>query len=912
MVQSRTAFGTTSQSLMPTAYFSGTPSSFTTGGDNSTSLSGSSSLSSSLVSLHSTPPGASFLSNGPPSHIFSSLTQPLPTTSRCSLWLKLRICPSCLTPTSSTNTSQLPSAIISSTSSAPLTATSTVDGTSTEDGTEKNDAGNLTIQCPFYSQACPYAHPSPNVRVDAGYVTVCYDFIKRKNCKHSCCKYYHPPAHQIEAVLKRGDEQKKLLERQQRLLDTKRCTLPSTLTLCKPFTFDPQVSTYLTMQPPSQPGSAFPNLSQAVCGSGLPWSPTNPLQPSSVYGTYLTAGQSLPATLNPMAALSTQFASVSDPNTSALFAAAAALQQQQQTVVTPTLISVSPTAKSSLLNGTGILDSCTTGHQSLNTSSRSTQLPSVSTNGHHLGLPPRVVTGSEILPSFQSQIRQTQQIIAAAIQVATQSRGLVSSANARATTAAVLLPPGTATAAFEVGSMPTLPTSSSSIGNLTSQPLPSSGAALASASANHEVPTMANTPLTKVVRAGMKREAVSVSSDACGVGLDLHSWYPSKRFNCAVTYPSESAGESELVDGSNGMYNGNGSHAGSDEQRSESELQTTCSECPVTLTPGLPFSTSYCGTYQAPHLTTSGMSGMLNPVNLYGLPFSTGQAMASSYLPAQQLAYPSIYQTQGTPDNSNSLATLALNNWLAQHSQAHQLLHTQVPVSTQTQSNPALMAAFTALHQQQQQASPELAANSQSIPFAFQQQQQQQQQQQALILSLFLRAQQSQLAAAQMAAAAQASGVGGLLHTNSSSRPSVVGPLTNSCILDSAYSLPGTLGGLSTNPYAPAIPCVQNPITNVAYINDKGHLLETLPICRDFKAGKCHRNADCRYVHLVDENVEVNQGRVIVCRDAAKGRCTRVPCKYYHVPLLAISANRSLALNSVLATATVSSVSQGQ
>ncbi|KAF7233796.1 Muscleblind protein 3 [Paragonimus skrjabini miyazakii] len=728
----------------------------------------------------------------------------------------------------------------------------------------------------------------------------------RKNCKHSCCKYYHPPAHQIEAVLKRGDEQKKLLERQQRLLDTK-------------------VSTYLTMQPPSQSGNAFPNLSQAVCGSGLPWPPTNPLQPASVYGTYLTGGQTLPATLNPITALSTQFASVSDPNTSALFAAAAALQQQQQqTIVTPTLISVSPTARSSLVNGTGILDSCTTGHQSLNASSRSTQLPNVSTNGHHLGLPPRVVTGSEyhplpppssglvhqILPSFQSQIRQTQQIIAAAIQVAMQSRDLVSSANVRTTTAAVLLPPGTATAAFEVGSMPTLPTSSFSTGNLTSQPPSSSGAALASSSTNHEVPTMVNTTLTKVVRAGMKREAVSVSSDACGVGLDLHSWYPSKRFNCAVTYPSESVGESELVDGSNGMYNGNGSHTGSDEQRSESELQTACSECPVTLTPGLPFSSSYCGTYQTPHFTTSGMSGMLNPVNLYGLPFSTGQAMASSYLPAQQLAYPSIYQTQGTPDSSNSLATLALNNWLVQHSPAHQLLHTQVPVSTQTQSNPALMAAFTALHQQHQQASPELAANPQSIPFAFQQQQQQQQQ--ALILSLFLRAQQSQLAAAQMAAAAQASGVGGLLHTNSSSRPSVVGPLTNSCILDSTYSLPGTLGGLSTNPYAPAIPCVQNPITNVAYINDKGHLLETLPICRDFKAGKCHRNADCRYVHLIDENVEVNQGRVIVCRDAAKGRCTRVPCKYYHVPLLAISANRSLALNSVLATATVSSASQGQ
>ncbi|VEL36984.1 unnamed protein product [Protopolystoma xenopodis] len=49
------------------------------------------------------------------------------------------------------------------------------------------------------------------------------------------------------------------------------------------------------------------------------------------------------------------------------------------------------------------------------------------------------------------------------------------------------------------------------------------------------------------------------------------------------------------------------------------------------------------------------------------------------------------------------------------------------------------------------------------------------------------------------------------------------------------------------------------------------------------------------------ENVEVNQGRVVVCRDASKGRCSRIPCKYYHIPLFAISAGRSLALNSALA-----------
>ncbi|VDK33921.1 unnamed protein product [Taenia asiatica] len=126
-----------------------------------------------------------------------------------------------------------------------------------------------------------------------------------------------------------------------------------------------------------------------------------------------------------------------------------------------------------------------------------------------------------------------------------------------------------------------------------------------------------------------------------------------------------------------------------------------------------------------------------------------------------------------------------------------------------------------------------------------------------------------------------------------------------------AYSNPAALfdpltfqsSALTANPYATSLLQSQTLLTNVAYINDEGQLLESLPICRDFKAGKCHRNTECRYVHLIDENVEVNQGRVTVCRDAAKGRCSRVPCKYYHIPLFAISASRSLALNSALSAA---------
>ncbi|KAH8041309.1 hypothetical protein HPB51_014590 [Rhipicephalus microplus] len=59
-------------------------------------------------------------------------------------------------------------------------------------------------------------------------------------------------------------------------------------------------------------------------------------------------------------------------------------------------------------------------------------------------------------------------------------------------------------------------------------------------------------------------------------------------------------------------------------------------------------------------------------------------------------------------------------------------------------------------------------------------------------------------------------------------------------------------------------------------------LLDTLPVCRDFKSGQCKR-PQCRYVHLVEE------GKVTVCRDAAKGRCARPLCKYYHVPALSLS-----------------------
>uniref|UniRef100_A0A5K3EJ19 C3H1-type domain-containing protein n=1 Tax=Mesocestoides corti TaxID=53468 RepID=A0A5K3EJ19_MESCO len=64
-------------------------------------------------------------------------------------------------------------------------------------------------KCPFTSESCPLAHPQPNVRIENEHVTVCFDYIKRNECRHTNCKYFHPPKHQTEAVLKRGDITKK-------------------------------------------------------------------------------------------------------------------------------------------------------------------------------------------------------------------------------------------------------------------------------------------------------------------------------------------------------------------------------------------------------------------------------------------------------------------------------------------------------------------------------------------------------------------------------------------------------------------------------------------------------------------------------------------------------------------------------
>jgi hypothetical protein len=46
---------------------------------------------------------------------------------------------------------------------------------------------------------------------------------------------------------------------------------------------------------------------------------------------------------------------------------------------------------------------------------------------------------------------------------------------------------------------------------------------------------------------------------------------------------------------------------------------------------------------------------------------------------------------------------------------------------------------------------------------------------------------------------------------------------------------------------------------------------------------------------LLEDYVDVSEGKVTVCRDFAKGKCTRVLCKYYHIPIYsaATTANRT-------------------
>uniref|UniRef100_A0A5S6R471 Muscleblind-like protein n=1 Tax=Trichuris muris TaxID=70415 RepID=A0A5S6R471_TRIMR len=76
--------------------------------------------------------------------------------------------------------------------------------------------------------------------------------------------------------------------------------------------------------------------------------------------------------------------------------------------------------------------------------------------------------------------------------------------------------------------------------------------------------------------------------------------------------------------------------------------------------------------------------------------------------------------------------------------------------------------------------------------------------------------------------------------------------------------------------------------SSVEYFDESGKLLDTLPVCRDFKQGRCLR-ANCRYVHLNQDNVDVSEDfKVTVCRDFTKGRCVLPTCTQFHPPIVEV------------------------
>ncbi|CAI2724560.1 unnamed protein product [Schistosoma spindalis] len=738
---------TTSFSIQPVSRVQAHQQNLTFGNVNSPNLSGSSSLSSSLVSLHSAPNSCvtnQQISTSPVSvhsnHVSSG--------SRDSRWLKLRVCTSVLEISSSPLQNKIRSEKepmdIENKCSIKLEDTSTKNECSST--TSCQNENESSFHCCVFGSTCPYAHPPVTVRVENGYVTVCYDFIKRKLCKFSHCKYYHPPPHQIEAIIKRGDEQRKLLENQQRLSELR-------------------TSNLISMQPLQQTlPTGLPILSSvASCPSSLRWPPTTLLQSTvggSVYGTYLTPLNSVP-----------------DPaslSASALLAAAAVLQQANQAA--------------------GVL-------------STSSTLSSCSIFPHD-----SVISKSTINNDTSPSVTSEQQPKAANLP--------------------------SAVAAF-------IPTTS--VDNYVSSIVTSNSEVASNTAAN---------PFTSLIRAGMKREA-NIASGSFENDLEMHKWLPTKRANLSTSSSLDGTSQNKE---SNVLCNGDEKLERSCQNgETKYHIPDSGTSFPAIFTcasfnPG--FTPINSCTDIGPSHVNPEVTNMLTPLSMsiYGLPFSS-QPAASLYTPSQFI-YPPLYSMNNSCDVPNPMtsaaAALALNNFLIQQQQqqqlqSHQLLRTQLStVSNQQLPGSGLYSSYvpsstlataTALAAAHQPPAHDVHTNASNNTF--------QHQQQALLLSLILRSQQTNLAAAQVAAA-------GYLSQNDASRlPPIPNLQNHGCVLDSSCPVPGALGHLSSGLYGTSF-CTQNPMTNVAYINEKGHLLETLPICRDFKAGKCRRNSECRYVHLVD------------------------------------------------------------
>ncbi|XP_077292196.1 splicing regulator muscleblind isoform X4 [Arctopsyche grandis] len=87
-------------------------------------------------------------------------------------------------------------------------------------------------------------------------------------------------------------------------------------------------------------------------------------------------------------------------------------------------------------------------------------------------------------------------------------------------------------------------------------------------------------------------------------------------------------------------------------------------------------------------------------------------------------------------------------------------------------------------------------------------------------------------------------------------------------------------------PFVP-VSCCAVPLNaqHVLYTDERGQLLDTLPVCQDFNRQGCTRPT-CKLVHVREGcGLAVEGGSVAVCRDAAGGRCHRTACRFYHIPV---------------------------
>ncbi|XP_045510907.1 muscleblind-like protein isoform X5 [Colias croceus] len=86
-------------------------------------------------------------------------------------------------------------------------------------------------------------------------------------------------------------------------------------------------------------------------------------------------------------------------------------------------------------------------------------------------------------------------------------------------------------------------------------------------------------------------------------------------------------------------------------------------------------------------------------------------------------------------------------------------------------------------------------------------------------------------------------------------------------------------------PFVPVSCCAPPNAPYVEYTDERGQLLDTLPVCQDFNRQGCNRPT-CRFVHIREGcGLQVVGCRVVVCRDAAAGTCRRAACRYYHIPV---------------------------